>query len=143
MIIPAYEAVETLLETKTGLDVHASALVTEQDELVRAKYLILFPATPLITRSRYMASPDVRQQHKYTFRAKAVGLTAKQTMHVADQVVTAVAGAQLALSGGFTLLLEVDDDRSVGSNLIQPDRSVKPWLWYADLVFTGTTLKTS
>lgn len=126
-----YTALKTRLET-TGLPVHDSALVTDQDELIPGTYYILFAPAPTDRTERLTEAVSVDSAGDFDVDVRVVGGTLNGLLRAVDKLRTAFVGHRLVVVGRQCTPIQVEAGKAV------LDRSIKPGLWVCDmgLLFT-------
>lgn len=126
-----YAALRSRLES-TGLPVHDSALVTDQDELVIATYYILFAPTPTDRTERFTEAVSLDSAGDYDTDVRVVGHTRTALLKAVDRLRTAFVGHRLVVPDRQCTPIRVEAGKAV------LDRSIKPGLWVCDmgLLFT-------
>lgn len=127
-----YGALRARLET-TGLPVHDTALVTPQDALVVATYLILFAPLPDDLEERYSMPVAVEGPAEYDVDVRVVGASFTALLKAMDRVRSAVVGHRLVIPGRSCTPARLESGKAV------LDRSIKPGLWVCDtgILFTS------
>jgi hypothetical protein len=132
MIEATYTALKGLLET-TLLPVNDSAVVTDEDELVRATYLILFAPVPDDVESRYAQGVTAAGVAEFDYDLRVVGATHAALLKALDRVRNMVVGKYLMVPGRQPSRMRMEFGKA------ELDRSVKPGLWVCDtgILFTS------
>ena len=127
-----YTALKTRLET-TGIPVHDSALVTDQDELIIATYYILFAPLPSDREERYAQGPSLDSTGDFDVDVRVVGATHTALLKAVDKLRSAFVGHRLVVSGRSCTPARVEMGKA------ELDRSIKPGLWVCDtgIMFTS------
>lgn len=132
MIEATFEALRARLET-TGLPVHDTALVNDQDELVVGTYLILFATLPDDLVERYTAGVDVDGPTEWDVDVRVVGASHAALLKALDRLRSAIVGHRLVVPGRVCSKARLEAGTAV------LDRSIKPGLWVCDtgVLFTS------
>lgn len=127
-----YTALKARLET-TGLPVHDSAVVNDDDELVEATYYILFAPLPSDREERYAQGPSLDSTGDFDVDVRVVGATHTALLKAVDRLRTAFVGHRLVVSGRSCTPARVEMGKA------ELDRSIKPGLWVCDtgIMFTS------
>lgn len=127
-----YTALKARLET-TGLPVHYSAVVNDDDELVEATYYILFAPLPSDREERYAQGPSLDSTGDFDVDVRVVGATHTALLKAVDRLRTAFVGHRLVVSGRSCTPARVEMGKA------ELDRSIKPGLWVCDtgIMFTS------
>lgn len=130
------EAVYTALKSRlstTGIPVHDSALVTDQDELIIATYYILFAPLPSDREERYAQGPSLDSTGDFDVDVRVVGATHTALLKAVDRLRSAFVGHRLVVSGRSCTPARVEMGKA------ELDRSIKPGLWVCDtgIMFTS------
>jgi hypothetical protein len=127
-----YAALKSRLET-TGLPVHDSAVVNDQDELIPGTYFILFAPLPSDREERYAQGPSLSSTGDFDVDVRVVGSTHTALLKAVDRLRTAFVGHRLVVSGRSCTPARVEMGKA------ELDRSIKPGLWVCDtgILFTS------
>jgi len=124
------EAVYTALKSRaltTGLPVHDSALVSDQDELIQATYYILFAPSPTDVVERFTEAVSVGSTGDYDVDVRVVGVTLAALLKAIDRLRVAFVGHRLVVASRQCTPIKVEAGKA------ELDRSIKPGLWVCDL----------
>lgn len=129
------EAVHGALRARlesTGLPVHDSAVVNDQDELIVGTYFILFAPLPSDREERYAQGPSLLSTGDYDVDVRVVGATKTAALRAVDRLRSAFLSAPLVVPGWQPARVRVESGR------LLLDREIKPGLWVCDtgLLFT-------
>jgi hypothetical protein len=128
-----YNAVRSRLET-TLLPVHDTALVTPEDKLIVATYLILFAPLPDdLEEQRYTMPVGVEGPADFDIDVRIVGATFGALLKAMDRVRSAVVGHRFQIPGRWCNPARLETGKA------ELDRSIKPGLWVCDtgILFTS------
>lgn len=127
-----YAALKSRLVT-TGIPVHDSALVSDQDELVVATYYILFAPLPDDREERYAQGPSLDSAGDFDVDVRVVGATLSALLKAVDRLRGAFLGHRLVVAGRSCSPARVETGKA------ELDRSIKPGLWVCDtgILFTS------
>lgn len=117
----------------TGLPVHDSAVVNDQDELVPGTYFILFAPLPSDREERYGQGPSMGSTADFDVDVRVVGATHSALLKAVDRLRAAFLGHRLVVPGRTCTPARIEAGKA------ELDRSIKPGLWVCDtgVLFTS------
>lgn len=132
MIESTYAALRSRLES-TGLPVYDTALVSSQDALVVATYLILFASLPDDREDRYGQAVAAAGPVDWDVDVRVVGASHGALLAALGRLRTAVVGHRFEIAGRSCSKARLE------SGTAELDRSIKPGLWVCDtgILFTS------
>lgn len=132
MIGATYTALKARIESGTGLSgkVFDAARVTNDGELIRDLYLILFPSAPDdVEAGRYMAVADWDSMTAvFDYRLRFVGRSLDEVHLLMDRALPLLTGHRVVVAGRRNDPIK---PRAIGE--VRPDYAVRPPLFTGDV----------